>query len=92
MSRTDAILKRLTALYPRFMDLQLDRERRLLAELGHSPILTGDDVDGHSATTYRRTLLDRRHGSIEPVQEWDRGGEAKDVAAVKGVGHAGHLM
>src|SRR6201995_5698907 len=35
MSRTDAILKRLTALYPKFMDLSLDRQRRLLADLGH---------------------------------------------------------
>ena len=35
MSRTDAILKRLAALYPRFMDLQLDRQRRLLERLGN---------------------------------------------------------
>ena len=34
MSRTDAILKRLAALYPKFMDLQLDRELRLLEEMG----------------------------------------------------------
>ena len=38
MSRTDAILKRLTALYPRFMDLDLARERRLLDKLAaHVP-------------------------------------------------------
>ena len=35
MSRTDAILKRLTTLYPRFMDLDLARERRLLDKLGN---------------------------------------------------------
>lgn len=35
MSHTDAILKRLAALYPRFMDLQLDREYRLLKQLGN---------------------------------------------------------
>src|SRR3982751_908667 len=34
MSRTDAILKRLTALYPKFMDLDLSRQRRLLDALG----------------------------------------------------------
>ncbi len=35
MSRTDAILKRLAALYPKFMDLDLGRERRLLGQLGN---------------------------------------------------------
>ncbi len=34
MSRTDAILKRLAALYPKFMDLQLHRELQLLDDLG----------------------------------------------------------
>ena len=34
MSRTDEILKRLAALYPKFMDLQLDRQMRLLDALG----------------------------------------------------------
>src|SRR5215510_78774 len=34
MSRTDAILRRLAALYPTFMDLQLDRAYRLLEQLG----------------------------------------------------------
>ena len=35
MSRTDAILKRLTTLYPKFMDLSLDRQWRLLSQLGN---------------------------------------------------------
>jgi dihydrofolate synthase/folylpolyglutamate synthase len=35
MSRTDAILKRLAALYPKFMDLDLGRQRRLLEALGN---------------------------------------------------------
>ena len=35
MSRTDAILKRLTTLYPKFMDLSLDRQWRLLGQLGN---------------------------------------------------------
>jgi dihydrofolate synthase/folylpolyglutamate synthase len=64
MSRTDAILKRLTALYPRFMDLQLDRERRLLAELGHPelrlpPVIHVAGTNGKGSTVaYLRAMLE----------------------------------
>jgi dihydrofolate synthase/folylpolyglutamate synthase len=64
MSRTDAILKRLTALYPRFMDLQLDRERRLLAEIGHPerhlpPVIHVAGTNGKGSTVaYLRAMLE----------------------------------
>jgi dihydrofolate synthase/folylpolyglutamate synthase len=64
MSRTDAILKRLTALYPRFMDLQLDRERRLLKELGHPeerlpPVIHVAGTNGKGSTiAYLRAVLE----------------------------------
>jgi dihydrofolate synthase/folylpolyglutamate synthase len=64
MSRTDAILKRLTALYPRFMDLQLDRELRLLAELGNPQLrlppvihVAGTNAKG-STIAYLRAFLE----------------------------------
>ena len=64
MSRTDAILKRLTALYPKFMDLQLDRERRLLAELGNPqdalpPVIHVAGTNGKGSTiAYLRAFLE----------------------------------
>jgi dihydrofolate synthase/folylpolyglutamate synthase len=64
MSRTDAILKRLTALYPKFMDLQLDRELRLLDELGNPqhrlpPVIhvAGTNAKG-STIAYLRAMLE----------------------------------
>ena len=64
MSRTDAILKRLTALYPKFMDLQLDRELRLLAELGNPqahlpPVIHVAGTNGKGSTiAYLRAFLE----------------------------------
>ncbi|HWA18715.1 MAG TPA: folylpolyglutamate synthase/dihydrofolate synthase family protein [Devosia sp.] len=64
MSRTDAILKRLTALYPRFMDLDLGRELRLLDALGHPqdrlpPVIhvAGTNAKG-STIAYLRAMLE----------------------------------
>src|SRR5690349_11487013 len=64
MSRTDAILKRLTTLYPKFMDLGLDRERRLLAALGHPELrlppvihVAGTNAKG-STIAYLRAMLE----------------------------------
>ena len=64
MSRTDAILKRLTALYPKFMDLQLDRELRLLEELGRPqdhlpPVIHVAGTNGKGSTiAYLRAFLE----------------------------------
>jgi len=64
MSRTDAILKRLTTLYPRFMDLDLARERRLLDKLGNPeqrlpPVIhvAGTNAKG-STIAYLRAMLE----------------------------------
>ncbi len=64
MSRTDAILKRLTALYPRFMDLDLGRELRLLDALGGPqdrlpPVIhvAGTNAKG-STIAYLRAMLE----------------------------------
>jgi dihydrofolate synthase/folylpolyglutamate synthase len=64
MSRTDAILKRLTALYPRFMDLDLARERRLLEMLGNPQLrlppvihVAGTNAKG-STIAYLRAMLE----------------------------------
>src|ERR1044072_7959804 len=64
MSRTDAILKRLTALYPKFMDLDLGRERRLLDALGRPqdhlpPVIhvAGTNAKG-STIAYLRAFLE----------------------------------
>ena len=64
MSRTDAILKRLTALYPKFMDLDLGRERRLLEALGRPqdrlpPVIhvAGTNAKG-STIAYLRAFLE----------------------------------
>ncbi len=64
MSRTDAILKRLTALYPKFMDLDLSRERRLLEKLGNPeqrlpPVIhvAGTNAKG-STIAYLRAMLE----------------------------------
>ena len=64
MSRTDAILKRLTALYPKFMDLDLGRERRLLDDLGRPqdrlpPVIhvAGTNAKG-STIAYLRAFLE----------------------------------
>jgi dihydrofolate synthase/folylpolyglutamate synthase len=64
MSRTDAILKRLTALYPKFMDLQLDRQYRLLEELGNPqsklpPVIHVAGTNGKGSTiAYLRAFLE----------------------------------
>jgi dihydrofolate synthase/folylpolyglutamate synthase len=64
MSRTDAILQRLTALYPKFMDLQLDRELRLLEELGRPqdhlpPVIHVAGTNGKGSTiAYLRAFLE----------------------------------
>src|SRR3954454_21271018 len=64
MSRTDAILKRLTTLYPKFMDLQLDRQMRLLGQLGNPqdrlpPVIhvAGTNAKG-STIAYLRAMLE----------------------------------
>jgi dihydrofolate synthase/folylpolyglutamate synthase len=64
MSRTDEILARLTALYPRFMDLQLDREYRLLDQLGKPqnrvpPVIHVAGTNGKGSTiAYLRAFLE----------------------------------
>src|SRR6478672_9342776 len=64
MSRTDAILKRLTTLYPKFSDLSLDRQHRLLADLGHPELhlppvihVAGTNAKG-STIAYLRAFLE----------------------------------
>ena len=64
MSRTDAILKRLATLYPKFMDLSLDRQWRLLAQLGNPqerlpPVIhvAGTNAKG-STIAYLRAMLE----------------------------------
>jgi dihydrofolate synthase/folylpolyglutamate synthase len=64
MSRTDAILKRLTTLYPKFMDLSLDRQWRLLSQLGNPqdrlpPVIhvAGTNAKG-STIAYLRAMLE----------------------------------
>ena len=64
MSRTDAILKRLTTLYPKFMDLSLDRQWRLLGQLGNPqerlpPVIhvAGTNAKG-STIAYLRAMLE----------------------------------
>ena len=64
MSRTDAILRRLTGLYPRFMDLDLARERRLLDRLGNPQLrlppvihVAGTNAKG-STIAYLRAMLE----------------------------------
>ena len=70
MSRTDAILKRLTTLYPRFMDLDLGRERRLLEKLGNPqdrlpPVIhvAGTNAKG-STIAYLRAMLEAAGKSV----------------------------
>jgi dihydrofolate synthase/folylpolyglutamate synthase len=70
MSRTDAILKRLTTLYPRFMDLGLDRQLRLLAALGNPqhrlpPVIhvAGTNAKG-STIAYLRAMLEAAGKSV----------------------------
>jgi len=64
MSRTDAILKRLAALYPKFMDLQLDRQYRLLDALGNPhqrlpPVIHVAGTNGKGSTiAYLRAFLE----------------------------------
>jgi dihydrofolate synthase/folylpolyglutamate synthase len=64
LSHTDAILARLTALYPKFMDLQLDRELRLLGELGRPqdhlpPVIHVAGTNGKGSTiAYLRAFLE----------------------------------
>lgn len=64
MSRTDEILARLTALYPKFMDLQLDRELRLLEALGNPqrrlpPVIHVAGTNGKGSTiAYLRAFLE----------------------------------
>ena len=64
MSRTDAILKRLATLYPKFMDLSLDRQWRLLGQLGNPqqrlpPVIhvAGTNAKG-STIAYLRAMLE----------------------------------
>jgi len=64
MSRTDAILKRLTTLYPKFMDLSLERQWRLLGQLGNPqdrlpPVIhvAGTNAKG-STIAYLRAMLE----------------------------------
>jgi dihydrofolate synthase/folylpolyglutamate synthase len=76
MSRTDEILARLTALYPKFMDLQLDREYRLLEQLGNPqdklpPTIHVAGTNGKGSTiAYLRAFLEaagkRVHVFISP--------------------------
>src|ERR1700753_1329640 len=76
MSRTDAILKRLTTLYPRFSDLSLDRQYRLLGQLGNPqlrlpPVIHVAATNGKGSTiAYLRAFLEaagkRVHVYISP--------------------------
>lgn len=76
MSRTDAILERLLALYPKAMDLQLERELRLLEELGRPqdrlpPVIHVAGTNGKGSTiAYLRAFLEaagkRVHTYISP--------------------------
>jgi dihydrofolate synthase/folylpolyglutamate synthase len=64
MSRTDAILKRLSTLYPKFMDLGLDRQWRLLGQLGNPqdrlpPVIHVAGTNGKGSTVaYLRAFLE----------------------------------
>ena len=70
MSRTDAILKRLSALHPKLIDLSLDRMLPLLAELGdpqeHLPPVihvAGTNAKG-STIAYLRAFLEAARRSV----------------------------
>ena len=70
MSRTDAILKRLSALHPKLIDLSLDRILPLLAELGspheHLPPVihvAGTNAKG-STIAYLRAFLEAAGKSV----------------------------
>jgi len=70
MSRTDAILKRLSALHPKLIDLSLDRMLPLLAELGNPhehlpPVIhvAGTNAKG-STIAYLRAFLEASGQSV----------------------------
>lgn len=64
MSRTDAILARLSALHPKLIDLSLERIERLLVDLGHPeerlpPVIHVAGTNGKGSTiAYLRALLE----------------------------------
>ena len=64
MSRTDAILKRLLALHPKLIDLHLDRELRLLEDLGRPqdrlpPVIHVAGTNGKGSTiAFLRAFLE----------------------------------
>lgn len=64
MSRTDAILARLLTLHPKLIDLNLDRQRRLLADLGHPearvpPVIHVAGTNGKGSTiAFLRAFLE----------------------------------
>ena len=64
MSRTDAILKRLSSLYPKLIDLHLERELRLLEALGRPqdrlpPVIHVAGTNGKGSTiAYLRAFLE----------------------------------
>ena len=70
MSRTDAILKRLSALHPKLIDLSLDRMLPLLAELGNPqdhlpPVIHVAGTNGKGSTiAYLRAFLEAAGKSV----------------------------
>lgn len=70
MSRTDAILKRLSGLHPKLIDLSLDRIERLLSELGDPhkrlpPVIHVAGTNGKGSTiAYLRAMLEAAGKSV----------------------------
>ncbi|MDB5472809.1 MAG: bifunctional folylpolyglutamate synthase/dihydrofolate synthase [Devosia sp.] len=70
MSRTDAILKRLSVLHPKLIDLSLDRLNRLLQELGNPherlpPVIHVAGTNGKGSTiAYLRAMLEAAGKSV----------------------------
>ncbi|MGV8950934.1 MAG: bifunctional folylpolyglutamate synthase/dihydrofolate synthase [Cypionkella sp.] len=70
MSRTDAILKRLSGLHPKLIDLGLERLERLLADLGHPedhlpPVIHVAGTNGKGSTVaFLRAMLEAAGKSV----------------------------
>lgn len=70
MSRTDAILKRLSGLHPKLIDLSLDRVNRLLDQLGRPhdrlpPVIHVAGTNGKGSTiAYLRAMLEASGKSV----------------------------
>ncbi|MEO8685448.1 MAG: bifunctional folylpolyglutamate synthase/dihydrofolate synthase, partial [Devosia sp.] len=70
MSRTDAILKRLSGLHPKLIDLGLERLERLLKDLGHPeehlpPVIHVAGTNGKGSTVaFLRAMLEAAGKSV----------------------------